>query len=153
MSDNVYNLPIKDCEDCIHKSVCRFIIIYNEIKSNGYLPIDFDTISCLAYISEDLVDEVMDYTVEDDDEYEYEIEGSVMGSGSDPMFIVNQVLSDMYAKGGKASKAYMSKKTSLLFGDVKKLKTKYGELSVVISNKVPYGEVHIPDDREDCEDD
>jgi len=44
--------PLKECRDCIHRRVCKFVGLLNEIIDQEALPITFSTAACTEYLSE-----------------------------------------------------------------------------------------------------
>lgn len=141
--------PITECVDCIHNMVCKFVEQFSEIKKHQSMPIDFSTVACLAYISEDALDEAM----EDSDVELSEEDGVIYGTGVDAFDIVSQILAKIYQQGGKASIAIMNQATNTkCFNKAKTIKTKYCELEICIDSNIPFGEVHIPNDVGDDKD-
>ena len=65
--------PITECVDCIHNLVCKYVEQFSEIKKHNSMPIDFSTVACSAYISEDVLDE----SVEDEEDGLYDEDGIV----------------------------------------------------------------------------
>lgn len=52
--------PISDCCECAHAGVCRYLTLFSQLKENQSVPIDFDTVSCVAFLSEELVNKLIE---------------------------------------------------------------------------------------------
>lgn len=50
------DVPLQDCSDCAHVSVCKFVVVFAKWKAEKSVPLDFSTASCLAYLSNEIID-------------------------------------------------------------------------------------------------
>jgi len=133
-------LPLEDCNDCLHVGVCKFIDTLNNIKDEGLLPLDFDTTSCVAYLSQEVVDMG-----------ESEEEDVLEPKTASVMYYINTAISKMKQQNSSFSVSVIEMSTDTSRSLCKELDKDYittvdtviGNVPIRINEGIQEGLVHI----------